>query len=308
MGNASKSVYTLFDLQDWAAATRGLKHPARLAVIGDPVAHSRSPQMHNPALIEAGIDCEYVRIHLQAEEFEDGIQAMKAAGFIGFNVTIPHKEAARWAVDEVSETARHIGVVNTVAIRDGRLYGHNTDGPGLQRAVREAFGRDLSDLSVLILGAGGGAGRGAAVQCVMAGCQRLVLANRTVEKATRLSEELRPVFLQEGDEESRLLAIPWEKHALETQMAKIDLVINATSISMRPDDPDALPPLLLRPDHLVYDMVYAPPRTRLIEHAEAAGARAANGLGMLLWQGALAFEYWFDRDAPVEAMRQGLSQ
>ena len=217
----SPEVYTLADLGNWAEATRGLEHPARLAVIGDPVAHSRSPQMHNPALRAAGIDASYVRLHLRPEELLEGIAGMKEAGFFGFNVTIPHKSAVFDAVDDMSETARRVGAVNTVAIEGGSLTGHNTDAPGLRRAVREAFSMDLRDLRVMIIGAGGGAGRGAAVQCAMDHCERLVLVNRTVEKARELAAELRDAFHEpdrlEGPAD-RLVAIPWEERAMEREV------------------------------------------------------------------------------------------
>ncbi len=308
MSLEAKSVFTLADLQNWAEVTSGSLRRPRLAVIGDPVAHSRSPQMHNPALIAAGIDCEYVRLHLRAEELEAGIEAMKAAHLIGFNVTIPHKAAMCEIVDELSETAQRVRAVNTVAIRDGRLFGHNTDAPGLHRAIHEAFGVDLHDLRVLVVGAGGGAGRAAAVECAMSSCRRLVLANRTVEKATLLADELLPLLSDQDDGQTRIRAIRWDADSLSQELGEIDLIINATSIGMKADDPDVLPPGSLKADHLVYDMVYAPPQTRLMSAAKECGARAANGLGMLLWQGALAFEYWFSREAPVEAMREGLER
>jgi len=306
----SPEVYTLADLGNWAEATRGLEHPARLAVIGDPVAHSRSPQMHNPALRAAGIDASYVRLHLRPEELLEGIAGMKEAGFFGFNVTIPHKSTVFDAVDDMSETARRVGAVNTVAIEGGSLTGHNTDAPGLRRAVREAFSMDLRDLRVIIIGAGGGAGRGAAVQCAMDHCQRLVLVNRTVEKARELAAELRDAFHEpdrlEGPAD-RLVAIPWEERAMERELGQIDLIINATSLGMKRTDAEVLSRRLIQPHHLVYDMVYSPARTRLMAEAEEEGAKAANGLGMLLWQGALAFEFWFNQPAPVQAMRAGLA-
>ncbi len=295
--------YTLDDLRNWPEATRGLKHPARLAVIGYPVAHSRSPQMQNPALRARGIDGEYVRLHLRPEELDEGIARMKASGFLGFNATIPHKAAVFDAVEERTETARRVGAVNTVAIRDGRLFGHNTDAPGLGRAVREAFSRNLSDLRVMVVGAGGGAGRGAAVQCAMDRCRRLVLVNRTVEKACTLATELEDVFSESGS----LAAIPWNEEAMERELDGIDLIVNATSAGMKPDDPEVVPRRLLQSRHLVYDMVYSPARTRLMDEAEAAGAKVANGEEMLLWQGALAFEFWFGGAAPIEAMRAGLA-
>lgn len=304
-------VYTLADLRHWSEVSSHSAHPARLAVIGDPVAHSRSPQMHNPALRAAGIDCEYVRIHLSPAELAEGIPAMKAAGFIGFNVTIPHKSAVFDLVGDMTETARRVGAVNTVAIEGETLTGHNTDAPGLRRAIREAFSMDLNDLRVMIIGAGGGAGRAAAVQCAMDHCERLVLVNRTLEKASELASELKGLFHDpdrlEGPAD-RLVAIPWEERAMERELGQVDLILNATSLGMKRTDAEVLPQRLIQPHHLVYDMVYSPPRTRLMADAEEGGAKAANGLGMLLWQGALAFEFWFNRPAPVEAMRLGLAE
>ena len=305
----AKDVYTFADLQNWAAVGKGLKPPAKLAVFGDPVEHSRSPQMHNPALEAAEVGCQYVRLHIKPEELVEALRTLGKAGFIGTNVTIPHKTGVFDEVDDMTEVARRTGVVNTVLVDGDKLLGHNTDAPGLKRAIREEFSVDLSDMRVLILGAGGGAGRAASVQCAMDECERLVLANRTLEKAEALAKELHEMT---GDSDklegpaSRLKAIPLEAKALEHELDQIDLIINCTNIGMSPVDPELVPQRLIQPHHLVYDMIYSPPRTRLMAAAEASGARAANGLSMLLWQGAFAFEFWFNREAPVEAMRRGL--
>ncbi|MEM9281141.1 MAG: shikimate dehydrogenase [Verrucomicrobiota bacterium] len=305
----AQNVYTLADLNNWSKSTRDLEPPARLAVFGDPVEHSRSPQMHNPGLKEAGVDCQYVRLHIQPEELTEALQQLKEQGFIGTNVTIPHKGGVFDAVDDMTEVARRIGAVNTVVVDGDQLIGHNTDAPGLKRAIREEFSIDLTDLRIMILGAGGGAGKAAAVQCALDHCERLVLVNRTVEKAEALAEELHDLFIDpdrlEGPTD-RLSAIAWEEKAMEKDLDQIDLIINATSVGMKRTDPEVVPQRLIMPHHLVYDMVYAPARTKLMADAEAAGARAANGLGMLLWQGALSFEFWFNQEAPVEAMREGL--
>lgn len=307
----AKQVYTLSDLKDWESASSGEEKPARLAVIGDPVEHSRSPQMHNPALEAAGIDCSYVRVHVLPEELDEALSLMADAKFIGTNVTIPHKGGVHDAVDNMTEVARRIGAVNTVAFDDGKMVGHNTDAPGLKRAIREQFSMDLDDLQVMIIGAGGGAGKAASVQCAMDHCERLVLVNRTVEKAEALAGELSELMSDpdrlEGPAD-RLVAIPWEERAMERELEHIDLIINATSVGMNRTDPEVIAQRLLEPHHLIYDMVYSPARTRLIADAEAAGARAVNGLGMLLWQGALSFEFWFNREAPVDAMRNGLNE
>jgi len=305
-----KDVYTLSDLRNWTSLGKDLKPPARLAVFGDPVEHSLSPQMHNPALRAADIDCQYIRLQIKADELVEALRTLGKAGFIGTNVTIPHKSRVFAEVDEMTEVARRIGAVNTVLVSGDKLLGHNTDGPGLKRAVREEFSLDLEDMRVMILGAGGGAGRAASVQCAMDQCERLVLVNRTVEKAEMLAEELRNLddnTRLEGPA-ARLEAIPWNANAIEKELGQIDLIVNCTNIGMNPVDPELIPQRLLQPHHLIYDMVYSPPRTRLMAAAESVGAKATNGMSMLLWQGALAFEFWFSREAPVEAMRRGLMQ
>ncbi|MBE2205567.1 MAG: shikimate dehydrogenase [Chthoniobacterales bacterium] len=282
--------------------------PARLSVFGDPVAHSKSPAFHNAALRAAGLNMSYVRIHVPAEKAPAAFRALPRAGFLGTNVTIPHKAAALAAVDEADDYARRSGSVNTVLVEGERLLGFNTDGPGLVRAIHEEFSVDLRDLRVVLLGAGGGAGRAIAVQCAMESCERLVLVNRTLEKARALAAELAGSFRSDRlvGPVDRIQAIPFEESALRLQLAHADLVINATSIGMRRTDPSLIPPALLTPNLMVYDTVYASGRSRLLEEAASVGARCANGLSMLLHQGALSFEIWFNRPAPLEVMRQAL--
>lgn len=303
-----KEVYTLEDLRNWKASTAEEKVPIRLAVFGDPVAHSASPQLHNPALRHCGIDCQYTRIHVKEEELPEALKLAQANGFIGVNLTIPHKTAALKLVDEVSPDAVRLGAINTVAVSPDRLRGFNTDGPGIVRAIRSEFAVDLRDLRVMILGAGGGAGRAIAAQCALEQCERLVLVNRTMEKAHALVHELQPLFRSErlAGPSNRLLAVPWENKVLERELQQIDLVINASSVGMKRTDPPPLPNWLLQPHLLIYDTIYAQTRTSLLVEADQAGARGANGLSLLLHQGALAFEIWFDRDAPLEVMRSGL--
>jgi shikimate dehydrogenase len=296
-------VFTWDDLGRWSDVTGGMPRRPCLAVLGHPVAHSRSPQMHNPALAEAGLSGSYVRIDLRPEEFSEAMTVLPQLGFLGANVTIPYKAAAFAAVSTMSEVAKRCGAVNTLAFTPAGIAGHNTDAPGLRRALHEAFGVELADQRILILGAGGGAGQAAAVQCAMDGCRRLVLVNRTLAKAEHLAAELGDLLPGQG----RLLALSTDEGSFAREIADVDLIINASSVGMKESDPELVPAQLWKPDHLVYDMIYAPPRTRLLQEAAAAGARTANGLGMLLWQGALAFEYWFRQAAPIEVMRRGLS-
>jgi len=299
-----KEVYDLNDLRAWPAATAAAEPPLRLAVFGDPVAHSASPPMHNAALAECGIAARYTRLHIRAEELAEAVRLLPEQGFIGVNATIPHKAAILPLMTRVDDHARRIGVVNTVAVEGRELIGYNTDGPGLVRAIRAEFGADLGDLRVMALGAGGGAGRAIAMQCGIERCQRLILVNRTPEKVRELAEELRPSFGGAGGD--RLGVVPWEDEALRAEMGNIDLIINCTSMGMKASDVSPLPAALLRPDLMIYDTIYVGERTKLMQAGDEAGARSANGLSMLLHQGALAFEIWFHRPAPVEVMRKAL--
>lgn len=303
-----KDVYTFADLENWSDATAGEAAPLRVAVLGDPVQHSASPPMHNAALEACDLPARYCRLHIRPDELTETFARLKAADFIGVNCTIPHKLGALLAMDEVDEQAIRIGAVNTVAFREGRLLGYNTDGPGLVRALRAEFSVDLRDLRVMILGAGGGAGRAIAVQCALEGCERLVLVNRTLEKARLLATELTPYFTSTRvlGPADRLEAVPWENAALRRQLENVDLIINATSVGLQSSDPSPLPASLLLPHLMVYDTIYTARRTSLLRAAEAAGARGANGLSMLLYQGAASFEIWFDREPPVAAMRSAL--
>jgi len=280
----------------------------RYAVAGDPVIHSKSPVFQNAALEACGIMARYGRLHVPEALAAEAFRALPAAGFLGANVTFPLKAIALASVDRADDFARRAGAVNTLVVEGNTLAGFNTDGPGFVRAIREDFLVDLRDLRVVLLGAGGGAGRAIAVQCAMESCERLVLVNRTFEKARLLAEELSSSFRSDrlvGPVE-RILAIPFEEQALREQLAHADLVINATSVGMKRSDPPLIPPSLLTPNLMVYDAVYAAGSSRLIEDAAAAGARTANGLSMLLHQGALAFEIWFNRPAPLETMRRAL--
>ena len=289
--------FPVFTVADLASGLRGLTPRPLLAVFGDPVAHSRSPQMHNPALRAREIDGQYIRLHVRAEEFRDALRLCQEAGFAGVNCTIPHKFAALEAADEVDPHAAQLGAVNTIVFRSGIMLGFNSDGPGLQRAITEAFNVPLSGLRIAILGAGGGAGRAAAAQCVSDHCRSLMLLNRTHSKSAALAKELTASF------PTNAVTAP-----VHMDFTEIDLIINATSVGMNENDRELVPAAAWKPEHLVYDMVYSPPQTSLLRAAAAAGARVANGLSMLLHQGAVSFEHWFGAPAPLGAMRRGLER
>ena len=302
-----KDIFTFADLRSWAP--KKTKAPIRLGVFGHPVAHSLSPRIQNAALKEAGIAMSYERFEIAPEELQGALQLLSPLGFIGVNLTVPHKIAALQFVDELDETARKIGAINTLKVEQGRFRGFNTDGRGFARAIREEFSVDLRDLRILILGAGGAA-RAIALQCAKENCERLVIANRDMAKAQALREQLREFFAGPRvlGPVSRLQAIGLDEAALRFQIANIDLLVNATPLGLRRGDAPPIPTRLLVPHLMVYDTVYASVPTPLVSEAIEAGARATNGLSMLLHQGALAFEIWFDRAAPLEAMRKALGR
>ena len=305
-----KEVYQLSDLEDWEKATRGVSPPIRLGALGDPVAQSFSPQMQNAALEACRLEMQYARLQIAPNELAQAIRLLQEKGFIGLNLTTPHKMATLPLVDEVDERARQIGAINTITIRDRRTFGTNTDAPGFVGAIRESFSVDLRDLRVMILGAGGGAGRALAWQCAWEGCERLVLVNRTFEHAQDMARALAGYFSGPRvlGPEARLEAVRWEENGLRRQVERSDLVVNATSLGLKQSDPLPLPRALLAPHLLIYDLVYRKTPTPLLAAAAEAGARGANGLTMLLHQGALAFEHWFNQPAPVEVMRSVLAQ
>ena len=301
--------YTLADLENWPRAAGDVDPPIRLAVFGDPVAHSLSPQMQNAALRACEIDMQYARLHIRANELRSALGFLRDLDFIGINLTVPHKIAALAQIDGADESASRAGAVNTIRVREKKLIGSNTDGEGFLHAVRNEFSVDVRDLRVMLIGAGGGTGRAIAWQCALENCERLVLVNRTYEKAQALAEHLRPYFAGPRvlGPAARLEAVAWEESALRMQLADIDLIVNATPLGMNPSDPSPILARLLAPHHMVFDCVYGPSKTSLLHAADEAGARGTNGLSMLLHQGALSFSIWFDREAPMDAMRKALS-
>jgi len=300
--------YTLADLEHWSDVTRDIDPPVRLGVLGDPVAHSLSPQMQNAALGACDIHMQYARFHIRANELRSALLFLRRLHFIGVNLTVPHKIAAFTQIDEADESATRAGAVNTIRVRDEKLIGSNTDGEGFLRAIRTEFSIDLRDLRVMIIGAGGGTGRAIACQCALENCERLVLVNRTLEKANALAEQLRPFFSGPRvlGPTARIEAVAWDESAMRMQLADIDLIVNATPLGMNPSDPAPVPARLLAPHQIVFDCVYGSSKTALLHAAEEVGARGANGLSMLLYQGALSFSIWFNREAPIEAMRAAL--
>ena len=293
------TVHTIDDLTSRDLLDAGEQKPARLAVIGHPVKHSASPRMHQPALDEAGIDARYVAIDIEPGQVREAFARMRALGFVGTNVTVPHKFDALAACDEIDEAAKMLGAVNTVRFDEDAIRGSNTDGYGFEQAVREALGFELKDRTILIAGAGGGAGGAIAAHCVLAGARKLVLANRTVSKIEELAARL-----QGGATEVQIRAL--DDASLAGLAHDCDLLVNTSSLGLKDGDPSPLDPACFRNGQAVFDTIYQPPLTPFLIAAGQAGAQTANGKDMLLHQGVKAFNFWFPDTTPEAAMRRGL--
>lgn len=306
-----KSYYTLSDLAEESfPSTDGESVPARLAVIGFPVAHSKSPAMQQAALDAAGIKARYIRIQASPEEFPEVVRILQQKGFIGANVTVPHKQAARTLCSHVDPLARATGAVNTLAFQqDGSINGFNTDGPGFARAIREDFSVDLKDLKVVLLGACGGAGLALAYTCAMQHCERLTLTGRSEEKLQALKKTLSSFFIDEHRLEGasdRLTAHLNHTPRFNEAVEEADLIINATSLGLKTTDPSPISSSLFAAHHLVYDLQTHTDAFQM--EAQYQGARTANGISMLIHQGALSFERWFGITPDITTMRKALTQ
>lgn len=265
-------------------------------LIGDPVAHSRSPRLHNAAFAHFDMDARYELWHTPAEQLAARVQSLRAPQVLGANVTLPHKVAVVSLVDRVDPLVELIGAINTIVREaDGTLTGANTDAPAFLAELREVAGYDPARQRVVILGASGAA-RAAAAVLLTAGAAELLVVNRTPGRA----EELLGDLLCAVDGDPRLFALSTDDPDLAKHIRGATLVVNATSLGWRGDE-TPLDARLIPPAALVFDMVYR--QTRLLREAAERGARTLDGAGMLVRQAALAFERWTGRRVPLEVMR-----
>lgn len=268
-----------------------------LGIIGCPIGHSISPRFQQAALDHLAVGCEYLAYHVPPDAVGEFVASLRSAGILGINVTVPHKEAVIPFLDDIDDWAAEAGAVNTIVNRDGRLTGYNTDGYGFLRALRESGGLDPAGRRVLILGAGGSA-RGVAQALIRAGVGRLDIANRTLARAASLAQLA-------TDRSVPARALPLEPDGLSAAAASAELIVNCTSLGMRHGPDETAAPLTaaqIPATALVYDLVYNPMQTPLLDAAEQAGAETLGGISMLVYQGAAAFELWLECPAPVSVM------
>jgi shikimate dehydrogenase len=256
--------------------------------------------MHNAAFQKLGLNWRYLAFEVDPKNLRAAIEGARAMNFEGVNLTVPHKLLAFKMVDELDKSAKMYGAVNTIkfvrANGKTRTIGFNTDADAIVTSIREELKLKLHGARVLLLGAGG-AGRTAALKLASERVAELFLINRTRSKAQKIASEIRKRF-------------PGVNVSTSYPQSKIDLVLNATSLGLKPGD---APPLnekqfSLRQSRAVYDMIYRPAQTRLLAAAAKAGCKTANGLGMLLHQGAKAFEIWTGKTAPIKVMRLALEE
>jgi shikimate dehydrogenase len=275
-------------------------------LIGNPIEHTVSPVLHNTLFSMMGINGIYVPIKPDRECLGDAIAGLKAAGFAGFNVTIPFKEAILEYLDEASDEVRLIGAANTVSIRDGRLIGHNTDGDGFIRAFRKQTGTDIRQKSICILGAGGTA-RTLAVKLAMEGAGRLCIINRTKRRADEIAEHINRVLSGVLAGKTPVFTVPAYSDEARSVLEQYDVIINTTSAGMYPDTGSSPinDDIRFRSKPIVYDVIYSPAETRFLRHAKSEGCMTLNGAGMLFYQGLRAFEIWMGVSVP-ESMAEDL--
>ncbi|AKJ63781.1 shikimate dehydrogenase [Kiritimatiella glycovorans] len=276
-------------------------HTRPFAVLGHPVAHSLSPCMHNASFAALDFDGVYLALDVAPDDLESVIPALGAAGFGGLNITVPLKERAFAALTRLGESARTLGSVNTVVFTERGPEGHNTDGDGFIEALREAFGRDVDGTSVFVLGAGG-AGRVAALYAAGQGASALVLSDLDNGRLRRLEHEIRERFPG--------LELHCTDHSGEAAERARDseLLVQATPVGMKPEDSSPLPDRAFRGGQRAFDLIYMYPETAFLRAAREAGAETANGLGMLLHQGARAFTLWTGLEPDTGAMRGALKR
>ena len=285
-------------------AERITGHTELVGLFATPIRHSNSPKMHNEAFAKLGIDLAYMAFEVGKDELEGAIRGMRAMGLVGANVSMPNKMAVMAYLDRISEEARLCRAVNTITNKDGILTGYCTDGYGFMRSLTDQ-GVDVIGKKMTIAGAGG-AGTAIEIQAALDGVSEISIFN-IHDRFWENAEET--VKLINSNTSCRAALFDLDDTAsLARETADSVLLVNATSVGMKPMEGQTWlrDPSILRPDLVVTDVIYSPAQTRFLEMAEAAGCKTFNGLGMMLFQGARAFELWTGQQMPIDHVKQVL--
>jgi len=266
-------------------------------LVGSPVSHSLSPLMHNAAFKASGMDAQYLLFELKPEELKGFFASLREKNIYGLNVTVPYKEKALLYLKNISHEARLIGAVNTIKVSGGILEGYNTDGEGFIRHLKDDLGFDPRSKHIAIFGAGG-ASRAISVYLSKEAPASISIYDVDSDKAYKLVN-----YLRENCDDG---VINYAVSIAELHLKEAGLVVNATTVGMKEDDPCIIDVNYLNKGALVYDLIYNPRETKLLKLARERGLRVSNGLGMLLYQGMASFEIWTGEPAPKEVMRTAL--
>jgi shikimate dehydrogenase len=267
--------------------------------LASPAKHSISHKMHNLAFKETNTDAVYLAFDVSKDELEHGIQAIRTFDMLGANVSMPHKIASVSYMDELTEAAKLIGAINTIVHREGKLIGHNTDGIGFCESLRENQ-VSIKNETMTLLGAGGAA-TAMICQAALDGMKTIHIFSRKSPRYERMQEKIKEITAKTNCVIT--LTELSNQNKLATALAQSSLLVNATSVGMSDDTSPISDTSLLRKDLTVYDAIYNPRETYLLKQAKTAGAKTINGLGMLVYQGAAAFECWTGKKMPVEQIK-----
>ena len=277
-----------------------------IGLLATPIGHSLSPAMHNMSFRKLGLNYVYMAFEVGNQQLEDVLTGFRALNIRGWNVSMPNKTKVLPYLDEISPAAQFVGAVNTVVNDNGKLIGHITDGTGYVRGLKEA-GVDIKGKKMVLMGAGGAA-TAIAIQCAIDGASEIHIFNRedefydrAVKNADIINNEIEDINCKATVNRLEDLDV------LKEAIANCDILTNGTGVGMKPLEGECLIPDVswLRPDLIVSDVIYVPRKTRLLEMAEEAGCTTiSNGLGMMLWQGARAFELWTGQEMPVEHVKE----
>ncbi len=269
-----------------------------VAIFGDPIDHTLSPAIQNAAFEHLGLNLVYVPFHVRPADLKAALSSIRTLGFVGANITIPHKERVMRSLDDVHVHAKDVGAVNTVVNKKGRLIGYNTDGAGYLLSLREETGFSVRGKKVVILGAGG-ASRAIFHALLDAGPASVVISNRTPKRAADLAREFAKRF-----KNTVIRTVPFKKGPLREEAQSADLLVNTTSLGMTGQARLDFPVESLPKGAVVSDIVYRPLETVLLKKARSRGLKTHDGLSMLVRQGSIGFELWTGKKAPVELMRK----
>ena len=276
-------------------------HTKPYAVLGHPIGHTLSPIMHNAAFAALRMDAVYIALDVAPERLINVLESMKYMGFGGINLTVPLKEIAFKGLPRLDDSAKLLGAVNTVRIRADGLTGFNTDGYGFVKAIEEAFGFNLKGASLFVAGTGG-AGRAVALTAAQAGAAKIVMTDVDRARSENVGREIAKRF------PNIAVTVVSNRNDQIAAAHEAALVVQATPVGMKKEDPPVLPPEAFRPGQFAFDLIYMFSETAFMKSAKAAGAKAANGLGMLLHQGARAFGIWTEKPPPIDVMRAALER